>query len=113
MHRVFVYETLNQGFPNFKSNNGTRYQGEFTALETYSLYLVGERYSPWLILDSTKGHSIKGQVFSVSTDALLEMDELERDHESDGYRRVKIDLINQETSEVLKVFLYGKPKQPL
>lgn len=36
----------------------------------------------------------------------LEIDELERIHESDGYRRVKIDVINQETSEVLKVFLY-------
>lgn len=54
MHRVFVYEALNQGFPNFKSNNGTRYQGKFTTLETYPLYLVGDRYPPWLILDSTK-----------------------------------------------------------
>lgn len=36
----------------------------------------------------------------------LEIDELERIHESDGYNRVKIDVINQETSEVLKVFLY-------
>lgn len=43
----------------------------------------------------------------------LEIDELERIHESDGYNRVKIDFINQETSEVLKVFLYGTPKQPL
>ncbi|WP_039841607.1 gamma-glutamylcyclotransferase [Vibrio owensii] len=54
MHRVFVYGTLKEGFPNFKSNNGTRYQGKFTTLETYPLYLVGDRYSPWLILDSTK-----------------------------------------------------------
>lgn len=44
---------------------------------------------------------------------ILEIDELERIHESDGYNRVKIDFINQETSEVLKVFLYGTPKQPL
>ncbi|WP_425669878.1 gamma-glutamylcyclotransferase [Vibrio owensii] len=80
---------------------------------TYPLYLVGERNSPWLILDSTKGSPIKGQIFSVSTDALLKMDELERNHESGGYSRVKIDIINQETSEVLKVFLYGKPKLPL
>lgn len=40
MHRVFVYGALKEGFPNFKSNNGTRYQGEFTTLETYPLYLV-------------------------------------------------------------------------
>ena len=43
----------------------------------------------------------------------LEIDELERIHETDGYSRININIINQETSEVLKVFLYGKPKQPL
>ena len=57
MHRVFVY--------------GTRYQGEFTTLETCPLYIVGDRYSPWRTLDLTKGHSIKGQVFSVLTAAIM------------------------------------------
>lgn len=51
-HRVFVFGTLKEGFPNFAVNTGIRLSGNFETEDLYPLYLVGERHSPWLVLNA-------------------------------------------------------------
>jgi len=46
VHKVFVFGTLKEGFPNFKKNKGIRYRQNFDTKESYPLYLVGVRFSP-------------------------------------------------------------------
>ena len=57
---VFVFGTLKQGFPNFATNKGARVAGDFMTVERYPLYLVGERYSPWLVDAAGKGERVVG-----------------------------------------------------
>lgn len=119
MIKIFVFGTLKDGFPNFESNKGTRFRGDFVTKEALPLMLVGERFSPWLILPDTKlseeidkrfqTHPVKGQVFEVNQEALDEMDKLERIHDADGYRRVEIDVFCESSAEIFTVFVYGKP----
>src|SRR5262245_57080429 len=113
-HLVFVFGTLKQGFPNFRVNRGTRVPGEFVTAQRLPLYLVGERYSPWLIYAPGQGHHVAGQVFQVGNATLEQMDALERTSESDGYKRLSIEVIAQGalSGEHLLVFAYLKqPEQ--
>ena len=48
-HRVFVFGTLKEGFPNFATHRGTRVPGVFKTRPRLPLYLVGERHVPWLL----------------------------------------------------------------
>lgn len=113
MHKVFVFGTLKEGFPNFKTNKGVRYKSIFQTKDCFRLYLVGDRFSPWLILHEGEGHRINGQVFDVSNDAFSEMDALERTSKPDGYRRVSIQVVCRDSGEELSVFVYGKPQSML
>ncbi|WP_243711984.1 MULTISPECIES: gamma-glutamylcyclotransferase family protein [Marinomonas] len=106
---VFVFGTLKEGFPNFERNQGERIPGVFSTTVSYPLLLVGERYSPWLLLDAGEGHPVLGQVFSVDDDALAEMDALERITEPDGYRRVEMDVVNLDNGLTQRVWVYAKP----
>jgi gamma-glutamylaminecyclotransferase len=107
---VFVFGTLKQGFPNFHENLGTRVPGDFATRERYPLYLVGERYSPWMIAEPGSGQQVRGQVFEVDASALHRMDLLERVHEPDGYRRSAIEVIPASTTAAspLQAFAYFK-----
>ncbi len=89
-HLVFVFGTLKEGYPNFATNRGRRIPGDFVTLERYPLYLMGERFSPWLVFLPGEGERIVGQLFEVDDAALAAMDLLERVGEADGYRRVPI-----------------------
>lgn len=109
MHKVFVYGTLKEGFPNFASNSGRRFRGDFITSERFLLYLIGERHSPWLVFDTGNGYRVRGQLFEVTEYGLLVMDGLERINESDGYRRVTIDVLCLETHETFNVYIYVKP----
>lgn len=113
MHKVFVFGTLKEGFPNYKTNKGTRFRGDFVTKDNYSLYLVGERYSPWLVLNSNSDSPIKGQLFEVGNDALLAMDALERINEPDGYRKITITVTCLDTGDEFDVVAYGKPLEML
>lgn len=108
MHKVFLYGTLKEDFPNFGINKGKRLAGEFCTQNAYGLYLVGVRYVPWLVLREGVGCRVKGQVFAVSESVLVEMDVLERVAEVDGYKRVEIDVCDEQTGEVIRVQAYGK-----
>ena len=110
---VFVFGTLKQGFPNSSTNQGSRVPGEFLTKNRYPLYLVGERYSPWLVLSKDEGFQVRGQVFMVDEAGLGGMDRLERIHEADGYRRVQMPVFLESTYEEMQVFVYVKPPEHL
>jgi len=109
MLNVFVYGTLKQGFPNFGLNKGVRCSGSFVTRDKYPLYLIGERYSPWLVLDKGNGTHVKGQVFKVSKTILTVMDRLERTDKPDGYRRTMAEVTCSESGEQQIAFIYAKP----
>ena len=113
MHKIFVYGTLKEGFPNDKINKGSRLEGDYLTKNRYPLYLVGKRFSPWLMLEKGNGHNVRGQVFTVNDATLAEMDKLERINELDGYRRIELTVISEESDEKLLVFAYGKPVEQL
>jgi len=108
-HLVFVFGTLKQGFPNFATNRGTRMGGTFVTRVAYPLYLVGERFSPWLIDDPGAGMRVAGEVYRVDADALRAMDSLERVTQPDGYRRVLLDIECAETGSLHRAHAYLKP----
>lgn len=112
-HKVFVFGTLKQGFPNFHLNHGQRLPGHFSTVQAYPLYLIGDRYSPWLINDPGHGEIVTGEIYLVSDQELETMDKLERTEKKFGYQRLSIQVKNTETSEVLNVFSYLKPKDQL
>ena len=113
MFPVFVFGTLKEGFPNSGTNKGSRLAGEFVTNNHYPLYLVGERYSPWLVLSEGEGLQIRGQVFMVDEATLSDMDRLERIHAADGYRRIQIPVFSESTNEEMQVFVYVKPPEQL
>ena len=113
MHSVFVFGTLKEGFPNSGTNKGSRVAGEFFTINRYPLYLVGERYSPWLVLSEGEGFQVRGQVFKVDEATLGDMDRLERIHKTDGYRRVQVQIFSESTCEEMQVFVYVKPPEHL
>jgi len=105
---VFVFGTLKEGFPNFSINKGIRIPGTFITQDRYPFYLVGERFSPWIINSPGKGEHIKGQVFSIDQMTLITMDQLERTTEPDGYSREKITVIAESGLEMYNVYVYLK-----
>ncbi|RXJ74648.1 gamma-glutamylcyclotransferase [Veronia nyctiphanis] len=112
MNKVFVFGTLKEGFPNFPTNKGKRFRRDFKTVAAFSLYLVGERYSPWIIPDAQRGKKILGQVFTVNDQVLHDMDRLERITQPDGYRRITTDVVCCESGEYFAAFLYTKlPEQ--
>ena len=113
MYAVFVFGTLKEGFPNSSANKGSRVSGEFRTKNQYPLYLVGERYSPWLVFSKGEGFQIRGQVFMVDEATLCGMDRLERIHQADGYRRVQLLVFSESTNEEMQVFVYVKPPEQL
>ncbi|MBS0341196.1 MAG: gamma-glutamylcyclotransferase [Proteobacteria bacterium] len=110
---VFVFGTLKEGFPNFATNRGARVAGDFMTIDRYPLYLVGERFSPWLIDAVGEGERVVGQVFAVDEAALAAMDELERITEPDGYRRVmlEVEALQNGRGTGRRVHTYIKPRE--
>lgn len=109
-HLVFVYGTLKEGFPNFSKNKGIRLLGVYRTVERYPLYLIGERFSPWLINKPGHGERVSGQLFEVDSDALATMDTLERTDLRDGYRRVALALesAQDDCNRLFSAFAYLK-----
>jgi len=109
--RVFVFGTLKQGFPNFATNRGHRMTGEYQTCERLPLYLVGERFSPWLVDQPGEGLQVAGQVFEVDAETLALMDRLERTDAPDGYVRQTLEVQERGVpgAPVLAVQAYLKP----
>ena len=113
MHAVFVFGTLKSDFPNAEFNHGSRVAGQFVTRDRYPLYLVGERYSPWLVHAPGKGFQVRGQVYMVDDAGLEQMDRLERVQAADGYDRVRLAVIAETTNTEKQVFVYIKSVQQL
>ncbi len=113
MYRVFVFGTLKAGFPNHRSNHGSRLPGRFVTAEAYPLYLVGERHSPWLVDDPGSGLPVYGEVYRVDEAGLQLMDRLERVGEADGYRRRRIEIIDEASGGRFEAEAYLKPLEQL
>src|SRR6478672_567892 len=107
-HRVFVFGTLKEGFPNFATNRGHRIAGDFVTVQRYPLYLVGERFSPWLLDAAGEGERVIGQVFEVDPAGLAAMDDLERVTQPDGYRRRTVEVEAVDAHQRLTVHAYFK-----
>jgi len=112
-HRLFVFGTLKQGFPNYHLNQGRRIDGEFITLEAYPLYLVGQRYSPWMMDAPGKGSNVTGELYLVDDQQLKQLDRLERIHADDGYRRRMIRVKRSPIGQPQTVMCYLKPPQQL
>ena len=112
-HKVFVFGTLKQGFPNFHLNHGQKLPGYFSTAQPYPLYLIGDRHSPWLINDPGHGEIVTGEIFLVGDQELETMDKLERIEKRFGYRRETIQVKNIETTQISDVYCYLKPKDQL
>ena len=108
MASVFVYGTLKEGFPNFRTNRGRRVPGDFVTLERFPLYVTGERHSPWLLHAPGQGEQVRGQVFQVDAPTLQAMDQLERVTAPDGHRRVAIQVQRVGEPAPLTVWAYLK-----
>ncbi len=114
VHRVFVYGTLKDGFPNFHVNRGARVAGAFATVDAYPLYVIGACHVPWLVDRAGEGHPVLGQVFEVDDAGLAEMDALELVDQPGWYRRAGI-LVRRHPEaggEPLPVFVYfGDPER--
>lgn len=82
-------------------------------VERFPLYLVGKRFSPWLIDAAGEGERVVGQVFEVDEATLVAMDKLERVTESDGYRRVmlEVEALQDGRGAACRVYAYIKPRE--
>src|SRR5688572_7545808 len=103
-HRVFVFGTLKEGFPNFAVNKGVRVPGAFRTVDRFPLFLVGERHVPWMLDLRGEGERVVGEVYEVDDAALAAMDQLERVGHPDGYRRAAIRV--EGSGGVVEVFAY-------
>jgi gamma-glutamylaminecyclotransferase len=112
-HLVFVFGTLKRGFPNHHLIAQQPLLGDFETAHPYPLYLVSERYSPWMMDQAGEGMKVRGQVFKVDEQCLAALDELERIHARDGYRRQEIKVSSQQGSVKLTVYAYLKPEHQL
>ena len=86
--------------------------GSFRTVTRHPLYLVGERYSPWLLDEPGAGHCVVGELYRVDPGTLAEMDKLERVSEPDGYRRKVLELEGEER-QLLSAYAYLKQRQHL
>ena len=106
LHRVFVYGTLKEGFPNFHVNRGARLPGSFVTMQRYPLHVLGAAGLPWLMQQPGQGHAVTGQVYEVDDAGLAAMDVLEQIDEPGWYERRRITVQPQQGGAAIEVFVY-------
>ena len=74
---VFVYGSLKKGYSNSDLLLNEKYLGEFETLDKFSMVSLGT--FPGVFL-SGKASTIKGELYKVSEDCMLRLDELEGYH---------------------------------
>ena len=105
-HNIFIYGTLKEGFPNYIKYNGHQCLGKYKTISGFSLYLVGERFSPWMVQSGS--NNVVGELFHINDENMIRIDLLERIDQPDGYSKVKIDIINVENNKFEEAFTYIK-----
>ena len=111
-HRVFVYGTLKQGFPNFHINEGRRVGGDFVTVERFPLWVLVEGGLPWLVPAPGQGEHVTGQVYEVDDAGLARMDVLEQIDEPGWYLRQRIRVAPAAGGEQIEPWVYfGDPQR--
>jgi len=105
-HRVFVYGTLKQGYPNFHINEGRRVGGDFVTVERFALWVLVEGGLPWLMPEPGEGEHVTGQVYEVDDASLARMDVLEQIDEPGWYLRQRIRVVPAGGGEVIEPWVY-------
>lgn len=91
---LFVYGTLKRGFPNhLPLMYGVEYLGEGLSSNRYPLLIAGEWNSPVLIEEPGNGYQVQGEIYRVTEERLMEIDEFEGTHHPHGYYRKTIPVI--------------------
>ncbi len=85
MNHVFVYGTLMRGQRNFHYLRESRFIGEFTTKNIYSMY----RFDDYPAVCVNGRHAIQGEVFQIDDEQFTVLDALER--YPDFYQRMVID----------------------
>ncbi len=106
LHRIFVYGTLKQGFPNCHINRGQRVPGVFVTTQPYPLYILGEAHLPWLVQQPGQGHAVAGELYEVDDAGLAAMDVLEQIDEPGWYHRERIQVQPVDSGEAVQTFVY-------
>ncbi|RZC28027.1 putative gamma-glutamylcyclotransferase At3g02910 [Glycine soja] len=81
-HLIFAYGTLKRGFPNhylmeeLRSKDDAVLLGSYVTNEPYPL-VCGPHGIPYLIKLPGSGHRVKGEVYAVSEEAVVVLDEFE------------------------------------
>ena len=105
-HRIFVYGTLKQGFPNFHINRGRRVPGDFVTVQQHPLYILGDAHLPWLVRQPGAGHAVTGELYEVDDAGLAAMDMLEQIDEPLWYHREIIEVQPASWGEAVQTFVY-------
>jgi gamma-glutamylaminecyclotransferase len=106
LHRIFVYGTLKQGFPNFHINRGRRVPGSFVTAQRYPMFILGDARLPWLVQQPGVGHAVAGELYEVDDAGLAAMDVLEQIDEPGWYHRETIAVHAAEGGEAVQTFVY-------
>lgn len=109
MHSVFVYGTLERGFPNHEAGmNGQRFLGRARTCDAFPLVVAGRSYSPTLIFEAGVGRCVFGEAFEVGDPALAGLDVIEGTHLPLGYDRVRIPVESVDDGVVFDAWTYVK-----
>ena len=110
MHNVFVYGTLKRGQIREHVLHHQRYLGEAATDDGYRLFDCGDY--PALIVDPTATRQVRGEVWSVDSACLTELDHIEC-VEDDLYTRKRIRLRTPFADQLVESYFYQLPTEGL
>jgi gamma-glutamylaminecyclotransferase len=99
-HLIFAYGTLKRGFPNYGLMEDLKTKDDAVFMDTYfteKLYplVIGPHGIPYLINLPGSGHRVKGEVYAVSDDAVVRLDEFEGVRNG-FYERIPVVVVTEE-----------------
>ena len=102
-HNIFVYGSLKRGFTNHSLLAGQRFVATSRTEPRYKLYDLGD--FPGMVEATAGGRSIKGEVWSVDSECLAQLEILE-DTAHGMYARVPIPLLPPDDKLSVEGYLY-------
>lgn len=90
--------------------NKALFQGHFHTQGAFPLVIGGKWCSPCLIDEPGVGYQVSGEVFTVTDEELIALDQLESTHRPDGYRRIIIGVKSLKDNTTLEVWTYVKER---
>jgi gamma-glutamylaminecyclotransferase len=102
-HFIFAYGTLKQGFPNHGLMEDLKTKDDAVFMDTYFTenpypLVIGPHGIPYLINLPGSGHRVKGEVYAVSDDAVVRLDEFEGVRNG-YYERIPVVVVTEEGGE--------------